>query len=240
MQSPNSAEWWFLRPEPCFADRAEGGRALAAQLKAFVGAQDVVVLALPRGGVPVAFEVARALGAPLELLLVRKLGTPGHEELAMGAIAEGGVRVVNAEVVSELGIGPDELERVAEAEQQELARRALLYREGKAPPELRGRTAILVDDGLATGMTMRAAIASARAQGPARLLVAVPVAAADTAAVLRPVVDELIAVKRIAHLGAIGLWYADFSQTRDDEVCRLLHAATERQSPPPKREATPP
>ena len=159
-----------------FRDRAEAGDVLAGQLGHYAGRDDVLVLALPRGGVPVAARVARALGAPLDVFVVRKLGVPGHEELAMGAIASGGVQVVNEQVVGRLGLGEADLRRVAEAEGRELARRERSYREGRAPPDLAGRVVILVDDGLATGSTMRAAVAAARRLGPARVVVAVPTA----------------------------------------------------------------
>jgi putative phosphoribosyl transferase len=212
-------------PHRRFVDRDAAGQALAARLINEGSGPEPPVLALPRGGVPVAFVVAQALGAPLDLLLVRKLGTPGHEELAMGAIAEGGVRVLNDEVVYSLNIPPELITSVAAREERELARRARVYRGERAAPELRGRTVILVDDGLATGTTMRAAIAAARARGPARLIVAVPVAARDIAAELRTEVDQLVALETVDELGAIGLWYLDFAQTSDEEVCALLRRA---------------
>lgn len=220
-------------PQRRFADRATAGRALAALLADYHAARDVVVLALPRGGVPVAFEVARALEAPLDLVLVRKLGTPGQEELAMGAIAEGGVLVLNDEVLSELALSRAEIARVVEAESRELTRRARVYRGEQPPPDLRGQTVILVDDGLATGTTMRAAIAAVRAQAPRWLIVAVPVAAPETLDKLRRQVDELITVEVPDHLYAIGLWYEDFTQTSDEEVCALLRQAAALRAQPP-------
>ena len=216
--------WWQRRP---FPDRAAAGQALATRLRAYAGHPGLVVLALPRGGLPVAFAVARALGAPLDLLLVRKLGTPGQTELAMGAIAEGDVQVLNDEVVQALAIGPEELAQAAVAEGRELERQARSYRRGQKPPDLRGQVVILVDDGLATGTTMRAAIAAVRAQQPEQLIVAVPVAARETAEELQALVDALIAVEIPEDLVAIGLWYQDFSQTSDDEVCDLLRQAAE-------------
>jgi len=213
--------WQGLRRQR-FPDRVTAGRALAAQLGAYAGAQETIVLALPRGGVPVACEVARALGAPLDLALVRKLGVPGQRELAMGAIAEGGVRVLNPEVIRAFQIPPEVIDQVAAEESRELARRAQAYRGVRPPPDLRGRTVILVDDGLATGTTMRAAITAARAQGAARVVVAAPVAAPETVADLRPTVDALVTLATPDPFGAIGLWYEDFSQLSDDQVRALL------------------
>jgi putative phosphoribosyl transferase len=209
-----------------FRDRAEAGRVLAQQLQEYSGRDDVVVLALPRGGVPVGFELARALAAPLDLFLVRKLGVPGHEELALGAIASGGVRVLNDAVVSELGLTPRDVERAATVEGRELERREQLYRNGRAPIDLRGRTAILVDDGLATGATMRAAARAVRLQGPSRVVVAVPVAAEQTCRELTAEVDELVCVKTPHPFLAVGSWYDDFGQTTDEEVRELLARAT--------------
>lgn len=223
---------WFAHHGRCFRDRAAAGRALAALLTAYVARHGTLVLALPRGGVPVAFEIARALGAPLDVLLARKLGVPGQEELALGAIAEGEVCVFNEDLVAELGLGPGQVEQIAAREGREIARQARAFRGGAAAPELHGRTVILVDDGLATGATMRAAIAAARAQGPARLVVAVPVAAHETVAQLTPLVDELVVVQEPEPLEAIGLWYEDFHPVSDDEVRRLL---TLRQESPGAR-----
>ena len=208
-----------------FRDRREAGRVLAQELTAYAGRPDVVVLALPRGGVPVAYEVARALGAPLDVFLVRKLGVPGHEELAMGAVATGGVRVLNDQVVRALGIPPDVIDMVAAWEQQELARRERLYRGDRPPPDVKGRTVILVDDGLATGATMRAALAALRQQQPARRVVAVPTAAAQTCDALRTEADDVVCATTPEPFDAVGFWYEDFSQTTDDEVRELLDRA---------------
>jgi putative phosphoribosyl transferase len=205
-----------------FRDRRDAGRQLAAALSDYAGRPDLVVLALPRGGVPVAYEVATALGAPLDVFLVRKLGVPGREELAMGAIASGGVRVVNDEVVRELGI-PDELiDAVAAAELQELRRREQAYRDGRPAPPVRGKTVILVDDGLATGSSMRAAVEALRRVGPARIVVAVPVAAPEVCAEFEDLADDAVCARTPVPFRAVGLWYDDFSQTTDEEVRALL------------------
>jgi predicted phosphoribosyltransferase len=208
-----------------FRDRAEAGRFLARRLGKYARRDDVVVLGLPRGGVPVAYEVACALGAPLEIFLVRKLGVPGHEELAMGAIASGGVRVLNEEVVRTLGIDAGSIERAAADEGEELRRREELYRGGAVPLDLRGRTAILVDDGLATGSTMRAAAQAVRALGPERVVVAVPVAAESTCEELAREADEVVCPRTPDPFFAVGIWYDDFGQTTDDEVRALLDQA---------------
>ena len=208
-----------------FRDRAEAGDVLAGELGHYAGRDDVVVLALPRGGVPVAARVASALGAPLDVFVVRKLGVPGHEELAMGAIASGGVRVVNQQVVGRLGLGEADLRRVAEAEGRELARRERSYREGRAPPELAGRVVILVDDGLATGSTMRAAVAAARRLGPARVVVAVPTAPGSTCQSLREEADEVVCAITPRPFRAVGYSYRSFPQTSDEEVSALLRSA---------------
>ena len=208
-----------------FRDRREAGQVLADRLTAYAGRPDVLVLALPRGGVPVAYEVARALGAPLDVFLVRKLGVPGHEELAMGAVATGGVRVLNDQVVGALGIPPSVIEAVAAWQQQELARRERLYRGDRPPPDVRGRTVILVDDGLATGSTMRAALAALRRQQPARLVVAVPTAAPETCDELRAEADDVVCATTPEPFDSVGLWYEDFSQTTDEEVRELLERA---------------
>jgi putative phosphoribosyl transferase len=186
------------------------------------------VLALPRGGVPVAYEVARALGAPLDVFLVRKLGVPGHEELAIGAIASGGVRVLNQELARALRIPDQMIEAIAAKEQQELERRERLYRGDRPPPDVRGRTVILVDDGLATGATMYAAVEALRQQQQARIIVAVPIAAPETCAELSEEVDEVICAVTPQPFHAVGLWYEDFSQTSDDEVRDLLARAGEQ------------
>jgi putative phosphoribosyl transferase len=201
-----------------FRDRAEAGRLLAAKLKAFAGRTDVLVLALPRGGVPVAFEVARALHAPLDVFVVRKLGVPGHEELAMGAIASGGICVVNSDVVRSLGIPESIINAVAEEEGRELHRRERLYRDDAQALEMSGRTVILIDDGLATGSTMCAAVVALRRLKPARVVVAVPVAAAETCAEFRGIADEVVCTLTPAYFCAVGRWYEDFSQTSDEEV----------------------
>jgi putative phosphoribosyl transferase len=212
-----------------FRDRAEAGRVLAAKLAAYANRPDVLVLALPRGGVPVGYEVARALGAPLDVFLVRKLGVPGHEELAMGAIATGGARVLNKDVVDVLRIPPETIDAVAAAEQRELGRRAGLYRGNRSPPDVRGRTLILVDDGLATGATMRAAIAALRQQQPARIVVAVPVAASSSCEELCAEVDEVVCAVTPEPFYAIGLWYDDFAPTTDEEVRALLERSAHSQ-----------
>jgi putative phosphoribosyl transferase len=208
-----------------YADRVEAGRALATRLQAFAGRDDVVVLALPRGGVPVAAEVARALAAPLDVLLVRKLGAPDHPELAIGAIAEGGVRLVNEDILSSLGLGLDAIDRVFAAEQPELERRLRAYRGDRAPVAVGGRTAIVVDDGLATGASMEAACRAVAARGAARIVVAVPVAAHEAVTRLRAVAHEVVAVATPSPFWAVGAWYADFSQTTDEQVVDVLAAA---------------
>jgi len=210
-----------------YRDRTEAGQALAAKLAAHADRPDVLVLALPRGGVPVAFEVAQALHAPLDVFLVRKLGVPGREELAMGALATGGVRVLNEDVVAALGIAEPAIAAVIREEEQELQRREQLYRGDRPAPDVRGRTVILVDDGLATGSTMRAALAALRQQGPARLVVAVPVGAAETCADFRAEADEVVCARTPEPFYAVGLWYNDFSQTTDEEVHELLERAAE-------------
>jgi putative phosphoribosyl transferase len=208
-----------------FRDRTEAGRVLASYLAAYAGRLDVLVLALPRGGVPVAYEVARALRAPLDVFLVRKLGVPGREELAMGAIASGGVCVLNADVLRMLNIPPRVVDAVAARERRELARREQVYRDGRPPPEVRDRTAILVDDGLATGSTMRAAVAALRQEQPRRIVVAVPVASPDTCRELRREVDELVCAETPEPFFGVGWWYQNFSQTTDDAVHDLLTKA---------------
>jgi putative phosphoribosyl transferase len=208
-----------------FQDRAEAGRVLADRLTKYAGSPEVVVLALPRGGVPVGFQVARLLGAPLDVLSVRKLGVPGHEELAMGAIASDGTRVVNRRVVRELGIAEDTLQAVAAAEQQEVERRERTYRDQRPRPELTGKVVIVVDDGLATGASMRAAVEALRRQGAGRVVVGVPVASPATCAEFERVVDAIVCVKTPDRFMAVGAWYESFPQVEDDEVRELLTAA---------------
>ena len=207
-----------------FADRREAGVELATNLNHLANREDVVVLALPRGGVPVAFEVAEALDAPLDIFLVRKLGMPGYPELAMGAIASGGVRVLNEEVVGMYGIPERAIEAVAREEQRELERREREYRRGKSMVDLRNKIAILVDDGLATGSTMRAAVQAVRQHNPARVIVAVPVGAPATCAEFSDLTDETICARAPEYFAAVGQWYRDFSQTTDEEVHQLLAA----------------
>jgi putative phosphoribosyl transferase len=220
------------RPRLRFADRADAGRRLAEALAHYRGRDDVVVLGLPRGGVPLAYEVARALGAPLDVFLVRKLGLPGHEELAMGAIASGGVRVVNDEVVVPLGVPEEMLDRAAAREALELIRRERAYRGDLPPQDFAGKVAILVDDGLATGSTMRAAVRALRRLSPARIVVAVPVAAPSTCEQVRAEADEVICLITPEPFRAVGVWYEDFSQTDDEEVRALLRAAREARVAP--------
>jgi predicted phosphoribosyltransferase len=207
-----------------FRNRTDAGRQLAEKLAAYANRPDVLVLALPRGGVPVGFEVARALGAPLDVFLVRKLGVPGYEELAMGAVATGGVRVLNDEIVCGLGISEHEIDAAVARELPELARRERLYRDDRPPPDVAGQTVILVDDGLATGATMRAAVQALRQQHPARVVVAVPTASPDTSEALRAEADDVVCAMTPDPFFAVGHWYEDFTQTTDDEVRHLLRA----------------
>lgn len=208
-----------------FPDRRSAGQALARELSRYARRNDVVVLALPRGGVPVAFEIARALHAPLDVFLVRKLGVPHQEELAMGAIATGGTRVLNDSVVQTLRITPEQIEQVARGEERELARREQAFRSGP-PVVVRDRTVILVDDGLATGSTMRAAVQALKQQEPKHIIVAVPVAAADVCADFRPLVDDVVCLYSPDPFMAVGYWYDDFTQLTDDEVRDYLERAT--------------
>ena len=210
-----------------YRDRREAGRYLAKKLADYAGRSDVLVLALPRGGVPVAYEVARALGSPLDVFLVRKLGVPGHEELAMGAIASGGLVLLNQEMVRALGIGSNLINDVISTQRTELERRDRQYRGDRPPPDVRGKTVILIDDGLATGASMRAAIAALRQQHPARIVVAVPIAAPSTCAELGEEVDEIVCARTPEPFRAVGLWYDDFTQTTDEEVRDLLGRARE-------------
>jgi predicted phosphoribosyltransferase len=229
-----------------FENRAQAGRVLAARLSAYANRDDVIVLALPRGGVPVGFEVARILAAPLDVFVVRKLGVPGYEELAMGAIATGGVRFLNADMINVLGLSDAVVEATTASERRELERRERRYRGGLPPPDVRGQTVILVDDGLATGSTMRAAVEALQRLDPARIVVAVPVADPTTCEELAAEADEVVCARTPRQFRAVGLWYTDFSQTTDDEVRNLLqrrtalrHLAQEsakRESPPWPRE----
>ena len=205
-----------------FRDRAEAGRVLADALGHLAGRDDVVVLALPRGGVPVAHEVARALGAPLDVFLARKLGVPGQSELAMGAVASGGVRVLHQAVIDALSIAPQAIEEVAAREGAELARREQAYRAGRPPLAVAGRTVVVVDDGLATGATMRAAVTALRAQRAGRIVVAVPVGPRETCEELAGEADEVVCVRMPHSFHAVGQWYDDFSPTTDDDIRALL------------------
>lgn len=205
-----------------FLDRREAGRALGAKLASYAGRNDVTVLGLPRGGVPVAGEVALALDAPLDVFLVRKLGAPGQEELAMGAIASGGVRVLNPTVIQSLRISADEIERTARREERELRRRELSYRGERPSLDIEGRIAILVDDGVATGSSMRAAVEAARKLEPARIVVAVPVAPPSTAREIRRIADDVVVVATPEPFHSVGRFYEEFDQTTDEEVRELL------------------
>jgi predicted phosphoribosyltransferase len=215
-----------------FSDRRDAGRRLAGELAAagYDRDGDVLILALPRGGVPVAYEVARRLDAPLDVFLVRKLGVPGHEELAMGAIATGGVLVLNDDVVRHARVDKAEIDQVARREAAELARREREYRGDRPPPAVEGRTAILIDDGLATGASMRAAAAAVKRLHPKKVVVAVPVAAPETCAQFRDLVDDVVCAITPDPFAAVGMWYEDFSQTSDEEVRELL-ARADREHP---------
>ena len=213
-----------------YRNRREAGRELAMMLRVYARHQNVLVLALPRGGVPVGYEVAKVLSAPLDVFVVRKLGVPGHEELAMGAIATGGICVVNEEVVAMLHIPREVIDAVTAKEQQELERREHLYRDGLPPPDVNGYVIILVDDGLATGSTMRAAAEALRQKHPARIVVAVPVSAPSTCEEFSTEVDEIVCAQRPEPFYGVGYWYEDFSQTSDSEVHDLL-AQAEQENP---------
>jgi predicted phosphoribosyltransferase len=213
-----------------FSDRREAGRFLAEQLQDYAGRLDVLVLALPRGGVPVAYEVARALHVPLDVFLVRKLGVPGQEELAMGALATGGVCLLNEHVVRALEIPREQIEEAVFKEKRELNRREQLYRDDRPVPVIRGRKVILVDDGLATGASMRAAVEALRQQGAARIVVAVPVGPPDTCEEFRTVVDDVVCASTPEPFLSVGRWYEDFSQTSDEEVHDLLEQAANAQT----------
>ena len=218
-----------------FPDRAAAGRLLAGQLRRYAHRQDVLVLALPRGGVPVAFEIAQALDAPLDVMVVRKLGVPGYEELALGAVAPGGMRVINEEIVRELAIPAARIEAIAARQHAELVRRERIYRGERPPAEIAGRTVILVDDGLATGSTMHAAVAAVRQHSPARIAVAVPVVALESCEAFQAAVDEIVWLLAPEPFDSVGMWYQDFRPTTDEEVRMLLgrqHAHDARQLQP--------
>jgi predicted phosphoribosyltransferase len=208
-----------------FHDRHDAGRRLAAELRPYAHRPDVLVLALPRGGVPVGYEVATALDVPLDVFVVRKLGLPWHEELAMGAIASGGVRILDRELLRVARVSDADLARVTAAERSELERRERQYRDGRPFPDLHGLTVILVDDGLATGSTMRAAVEALRLERPARIVVAVPVAAPETCDAFRDIADEVHCAETPEPFRAVGMWYDDFSQTTDEDVTDLLQRA---------------
>jgi len=208
-----------------FKDRRDAGRLLAQELSAYAGHPDVTVLGLPRGGVPVAYAVALALNVPLDIFIVRKLGLPGHEELAVGAIASGGIRVLNEDIIRLLDVPEEAINIVAVRELQELQRRELDYRGDRPAPDVHDRTIILVDDGLATGASMRAAVAGLRSQNPARIVVAVPTAARETCDIFEPLVDELVCAITPEPFYGVSRWYEDFSQVTDEEVRTLLEEA---------------
>lgn len=209
-----------------FRDRIDAGRHLAARLAPYAGRDDVTVLALPRGGVPVGYEVARALHAPLDVFIVRKLGVPGHEEYAMGAVASGGTRILNDEVVRYLRIGADAVERASRRARAEIDRRERAYRGDHGPAPVQGRTVIVVDDGIATGATIRVASRALRERRPEQIVIATPVASPDTLALLRREVDDVVCVSTPDPLHSVGLWYVDFAQTSDEEVVHLLQRAS--------------
>ncbi|MGC2353027.1 MAG: phosphoribosyltransferase [Candidatus Udaeobacter sp.] len=216
--------------ERAFANRTEAGRLLVEKLVKYAGRDDVIVLGLPRGGVPVAFEVAQRLGAPFDVFIVRKLGVPGFEELAAGAIASGGVRVLNEDVMRSIPHADEAIDAVTAREIAELERREQIYRQGRPPPELRDRIVILVDDGLATGATMRAAIKALRQSGAAKIVVAVPVGPQDTCRELEEEADETICLSTPEFFQAVGQYYEDFSQTSDEDVRELLSQAAQEMS----------
>jgi putative phosphoribosyl transferase len=214
-----------------FKDRTAAGQVLAVKLAAYANRADVLVLALPRGGVPVAFEVAQALNAPLDVFVVRKLGVPGQKELAMGAIASGGIRILNEDIIREEKIDELAIDKVTAKEQQELDRRQSLYRGDRPKPVIQGRTIILIDDGLATGATMRAAIAALQKQQPAKIVVAVPISSPQIYQQIKSLVDEIICADTPSPFYCVGLWYEKFPQTSDKEVRHLLNQAANRQLP---------
>jgi predicted phosphoribosyltransferase len=211
-----------------FTDRLDAGRQLAEILKEYAGRDDVVVLALPRGGVPVAWEVAKELDAPLDVFVVRKLGAPGREELAIGAIASGNVQILNQRLIDALGVHAGDIEEIARREAEELQRREKEYR-GEAPPhEVKAKVAIIVDDGLATGSTMRAAVSALEGMQPAKLVVAVPTSSPETCEEFRALVDEVHCVSTPVNFSAVGQWYKDFSQTSDEEVQAIMRQSRDR------------
>jgi predicted phosphoribosyltransferase len=216
--------------EGAFPDRAAAGRVLGEKLTQYAGRDDVIVLGLPRGGVPVAYEVARALRVPLDVFIVRKLGVPGFEELAAGAIASGGVRVLNEDVMRALPNADEIIEAVTKRESAELERREQKYRDGRPAPEIPGRTVILIDDGLATGATMRAAVKALRQRGAAKIVVAVPVGPPDTCKEFEDEADEVVCASAPEFFQAVGQYYEDFSQTSDEEVRELLARAAQREA----------
>ena len=205
-----------------FRDRRDAGQRLAERLQTYAGRNDTIVLGLPRGGVPVAYEVARALELPLDVFVVRKLGLPWHQELAMGALASGGVRLINQHLIRQLGVSESEVERITRQEQQELERRELRFRGSRAFPDLKGKTVLLIDDGLATGASMRVAVTALRQEGAKRVVVGVPVASPDTCDSFRDITDDIVCVVTPEPFHAVGLWYEDFGQTTDEEVHDLL------------------
>lgn len=217
-----------------FDNRADAGRVLASLLAEYANRDDVIVMGLPRGGVPVAYEVARALHVPLDVLLVRKLGVPGHEELAFGAVASGGVRILNRSVIRGAEVSNAEIEAVTQSEEQELERREHAYRDDRPPPRLKGRTVLVVDDGLATGASMKAAVLALREREPAKIVIAVPAAARETCDDFRDQVDDIVCAATPEPFHAVGLWYKDFSQTTDEEVRALLARAAHQLSQPPE------
>lgn len=208
-----------------FQDRREAGKLLAEKLIHYVNKPDVLILALPRGGVPVAFEVAKKLNAPLDIFIVRKLGVPGHEELAMGAIATGGIRVMNEEILNKINISQYAIEQVTHQELLEIRRREEQYRGKRPEPIIAGKAIIIIDDGLATGSTMKAAIKALKRQGPSVIIVGVPVADRDVCSQFRQIADDVVCAITPDYLGAVGRWYEDFSQTTDEEVIELLNQA---------------
>jgi putative phosphoribosyl transferase len=219
---------WRVDDTPRFEDRRQAGRELAALLSDYAGRNDVVVLGLPRGGVPVAFEVARALRAPLDVFIVRKLGAPGQHELAIGAIASGGVRVMNDDIVRWYGLTEAAIDEMAAQESIELDRRERLYRGDRPLIDVAGRTVVLVDDGLATGSTMKAAVRAIRMRGPARVIVAVPVGAPESCKEFERIADAVVCARAPQPFSAVGLWYRDFSQTTDEEVRELLQVPADK------------